>query len=83
MPVLFAVGGWDAVNRVAAEVRDPARILPRSLVLGVAGVGVVYLLANVAYLQVLGAAGLAASTAPAKTLMAVALRTRMFATRVE
>ncbi|HSE26928.1 MAG TPA: amino acid permease [Gemmatimonadales bacterium] len=68
-PVLFAVGGWDAVNRVAAEVRDPGRNLPRSLVLGAAGVGAVYLLANVAYLQVLGPAGLAASTAPAADLM--------------
>ncbi len=69
VPVLFAVGGWDAVNRVAAEVRDPGRVLPRSLVLGVAGVGVVYLLANLAYLQVLGAAGLAASTAPAADVL--------------
>lgn len=69
VPVLFAVGGWDAVNRVAAEVRDPGRILPRSLVLGVAGVGVVYLLANVAYLQVLGPAGLAGSTAPAADVL--------------
>jgi APA family basic amino acid/polyamine antiporter len=68
-PVLFAVGGWDAVNRVGAEIRDPGRTLPRSLLLGVAGVSVVYLLANWAYLRVLGPAGLAASTAPATDVM--------------
>ena len=69
VPVLFACGGWDAVNRIAAEVRDPVRILPRSLVLGVLGVVAVYLLANLAYLMVLGPAGLAASAAPATDLM--------------
>jgi len=37
--------------------------------LGVAGVVTVYLLANVAYLRVLGVSGLAASTAPAADLM--------------
>ncbi|MGH7585667.1 MAG: APC family permease, partial [Gemmatimonadales bacterium] len=69
VPVLFACGGWDAVNRIAGEVRDPARILPRSLILGVLGVVAVYLLANLAYLMVLGPAGLAASAAPATDLM--------------
>ena len=69
VPVLFTCGGWDAVNRIAGEVREPTRILPRSLVLGVLGVVAVYLLANLAYLRVLGPAGLAASAAPATDLM--------------
>ncbi len=69
VPVLFAAGGWDAVNRIAAEVRDPERNLPRSLLIGVAGVGVIYLLANVAYLRVLGPSGLAASPAPAADVL--------------
>src|SRR5438309_6020392 len=69
VPVLFAYGGWQQTNFIAEEIVEPERNLPRALVLGVVGVVVVYLLANVAYLRVLGAGGLAASTAPAADLM--------------
>jgi APA family basic amino acid/polyamine antiporter len=69
VPVLFAYGGWQQTNFIAEEIIEPERNLPRALVLGVAGVVTVYLLANVAYLRVLGAPGLAASTAPAADLM--------------
>src|SRR5437879_6408137 len=69
VPVLFAYGVWQQTNFIAEEIIEPERDLPRALVLGVVGVVVVYLLANVAYLRVLGAGGLAASTAPAADLM--------------
>jgi len=62
VPVLFAYGGWQQTNFIAEELVAPERDLPRALVLGVVGVVAVYLLVNVAYLRVLGAAGLAAST---------------------
>jgi APA family basic amino acid/polyamine antiporter len=48
---------------------NPERDLPRALLLGVAVVVATYLLANLAYLNVLGPAGLAASTAPAADAM--------------
>ena len=73
VPILFTYGGWQQTNFIAEEMVDPERNLPRALVLGVAAVVVVYLLANLAYLQVLGAAGLAASTAPAADLMRAVL----------
>src|SRR5207237_9159577 len=69
IPVLFAYGGWQQTNFIAEEIIEPERNLPRALVLGVIGVVTVYLLANVAYLRVLGAGGLAASMAPAADLM--------------
>ncbi len=69
IPVLFAYGGWQSTNFVAAELRDPRRDLPRALILGVLGVVAVYVLANVAYLKVLGVSGLAGSTAPASDVM--------------
>ena len=69
VPVLFAYGGWQQTNFIAEEIIEPERNLPRALVLGVAGVVTVYLLANVAYLRVLGASGLALSSAPAADLM--------------
>jgi APA family basic amino acid/polyamine antiporter len=73
IPVLFAYGGWQSTNFVAAELKHPRRDLPRAILLGVVGVVVVYLLANLAYVKVLGVAGLAASTAPASRVMRAAL----------
>ena len=69
VPVLFTYGGWQQTNFVAEEMVNPERDLPRALLLGVAIVVATYLLANLAYLQVLGPSGLAASTAPAADAM--------------
>ncbi len=69
VPILFTYGGWQQTNFIAEEIIEPERNLPRALVLGVAGVVVVYLLANIAYLRVLGLAGLAHSTAPAADVL--------------
>lgn len=71
VPVLFAFGGWQQTNFVAEELIAPERNLPRALVIGVACVAAAYLLVNVAYLDALGVAGLAASIAPAAETMAV------------
>lgn len=72
VPVLFSYGGWQQTNFIAEELIEPERNLPRALVLGVLGVVTVYLLANLAYLRILGVERLAASTAPAAdTMMAV------------
>jgi APA family basic amino acid/polyamine antiporter len=73
VPILFTYGGWQQTNFIAEEIIEPERDLPRALVLGVAIVVAVYLLANVAYLRVLGAGGLAASTAPAADVMQAVL----------
>ena len=69
MPVLFSYGGWYYVNDIAGEIREPQRNLPRALIFGMLLVAACYLLANVAYLAVLGHDGLAASKAPAADLM--------------
>lgn len=73
VPVLFSFGGWQQTNAVAEELRDPARTLPRALILGVLIVAATYLLVNVAYLRALGVEGLAASSAPAADTMFVYL----------
>jgi len=65
VPVLFSVGGWENLNMVAGEVRDPARLIPRALALGIAIIMICYLGVNVAYLHVLGRDGMAASTSVA------------------
>jgi APA family basic amino acid/polyamine antiporter len=73
VPILFTYGGWQQTNFIAEEIVEPERTLPRALLLGVAVVVLVYLLANLAYLRVLGPAGLAASTAPAADTLHAAL----------
>jgi basic amino acid/polyamine antiporter, APA family len=52
-PVLFSYLGWNASVYVASEIRDPGRILPRSLFLGLAICTVLYMLLNVVYLYAL------------------------------
>jgi len=73
VPILFTYGGWQQTNFIAEEIIEPERNLPRALVLGVTIVVAVYLLTNLAYLRVLGSAGLADSTAPAADTMRVVL----------
>ena len=69
LPVLFAYGGWAYINNIAGEIREPQKSLPRALFFGMLLVATCYLLANLAYLLVLGHEGLAASKAPAADLM--------------
>lgn len=73
VPVLFSYGGWQQTNAVAEELVDPARTLPKALIMGVLVVVATYMLVNVAYLRALGVQGLASSTAPAADTMFVYL----------
>jgi basic amino acid/polyamine antiporter, APA family len=73
VPVAFAYGGWQTATFVAGEMRDARRDLSRGLLIGVAGVVVLYLAVNLACLRVLGAAGLDATTTPASDVMRIAL----------
>ena len=50
---LFSADAWNNVTFAAAEVRDPTKNLPRALALGTGMVCGLYILANVAYLNVL------------------------------
>jgi APA family basic amino acid/polyamine antiporter len=65
VPAMFCYGGWQTVNYIAEEVQNPQRNLPRSILLGVTAVILLYVGANLAYLHVLGAPALAASRTPA------------------
>ena len=51
--VMFSYSGWNAAAYIAEEIRDPARNLPRSLLLGTALVTILYVGVNLAYLTVL------------------------------
>jgi APA family basic amino acid/polyamine antiporter len=51
--VFWAFDGWVYVTWVAGEIKDPQRVLPRALVLGILLVCVVYLTVNAVYLYAL------------------------------
>src|SRR6267154_3647516 len=46
----FSFGGWWDVSKIAGEVRDPGRTLPRAMLLGVLVVTVVYILVSAVFL---------------------------------
>jgi APA family basic amino acid/polyamine antiporter len=72
VPALFAFGGGHYALWVAGEMKNPRRDVPLSLVAGVSIVVVVYLLANWAYLRLLGYDGVVSSHALAADAVSVA-----------
>jgi basic amino acid/polyamine antiporter, APA family len=70
--VLLTYGGWNEAAYLSAELRGD-RTIARALVLSIAIIAALYLLANLAYLRVLGLAGMAQSEAVAADLVRRAL----------
>jgi len=62
--LFFAFAGYARIATMGEEVRDPARTIPRAILLALGGALVVYALVAVTLLGVLGEARLAGSTAP-------------------
>ena len=50
MWILFAYSGWNASTYIGSEIRDPAKTLPRSLLLGTVAVTVLYILINIVFI---------------------------------
>jgi basic amino acid/polyamine antiporter, APA family len=73
VPVLFAYGGWQTATFVAGEICEPAKNLPRALIIGVTGVVILYLAVTLVCVLVLGPDGLAKTTTPASDVMKLAL----------
>ncbi|MEZ4407583.1 MAG: amino acid permease [Polyangiales bacterium] len=68
VPVLWAYDGWIDVTSIGAELRDPARDVPRALVRGVALVALVYVLVTLGLHHALGTPRLAVTPAPGLAL---------------
>ena len=62
---LWAYDGWNDLNMVSEEVREPSKNIPIALILGVAAVGVLYMLVNAAVQYVLPVTAIAGSERPA------------------
>lgn len=67
--VLLTFGGWSEAAYLSAELRDRHRGVVRTLSWGLGIITVMYLLANLAYLERLGLGGIASSPAVAADVM--------------
>jgi APA family basic amino acid/polyamine antiporter len=70
---LWAYDGWNDLNMVAGEVKQPERNIPIALIAGVATVGVLYVLVNAGVQYVLPASAIAASPRPASDAVALVM----------
>src|SRR6202023_3250881 len=70
---LWAYDGWNDLNMVAGEVKQPERNIPIELIAGGATVGALYVLMNAAVQYVLPASAIAASPRPASDAVALVM----------
>src|SRR5215472_683390 len=68
---LWAYDGWNDLNMVAGEIRQPDRNIPIALIAGVAIVGALYVLVNAGVQYVMPASAIAASPRPASDAVAL------------
>ena len=77
--VMFAYSGWNAASYLAGEVKNPGKILPRSLLLGAGLVVLLYLALNLAFAYALPLADVGFDNAEIVPKLAVE---RLFGARV-
>ncbi|HYA24008.1 MAG TPA: amino acid permease [Terriglobales bacterium] len=70
---LWAYDGWNDLNMVSEEIREPERNIPVALIVGVATVGALYMLVNAAVQFVLPANAIATSPRPASDAIGLVL----------
>jgi len=71
--ILLTYGGWNEAAYLTAEMQDARRNIVRALLLGILAVTVLYVLLNLAYLNVLGLEGMKNSRAVAADMMQATL----------
>ncbi|XP_014679446.1 PREDICTED: b(0,+)-type amino acid transporter 1-like isoform X2 [Priapulus caudatus] len=62
---LWAYDGWNNLNFVTEELRSPSKNLPRSIMIGIPLVTIVYVLTNISYFTVMSKSAMLASDAVA------------------
>jgi APA family basic amino acid/polyamine antiporter len=72
LSVSFTYYGWDDAIKMAEEIREPGRRLPRILIFGAVAVAVLYIAINVAFLSGLSPAQMSGSPLVAADAVAVA-----------
>jgi len=67
IPIMYAYSGWNATVYVGSEVKNPSRVIPFSLILGVLITASLYIALNLLYLYAMPAAAMQGVIAIAKT----------------
>jgi amino acid transporter len=67
--VLLTFGGWNEAAYISSEMRSGRRQIAKALILGIFIITALYVLVNIAYLNVLGLSGIAGSQAVAGDMM--------------
>ncbi|MCH8124773.1 amino acid permease [candidate division KSB1 bacterium] len=62
MLVVFSYVGWDRVGYSAGEMKNPKRVIPLSMFIGMGLIILIYVLANLLYYRTLGIEGMRGST---------------------
>lgn len=63
--IVWSYGGWHHASYIAGEAKNPQRSVPIAMIVGALIVTLMYVLANLAYLHLLGVEGMAESSAVA------------------
>lgn len=69
--IIWSYGGWHHASYVAGEAIQPAKSVPRAMIIGTIIVSFCYVIVNLAYLNLLGPEGMAASKAVASDAISV------------
>ena len=75
---LYSYAGWNALNFVTEEIRDPIRNMPRAIIISLTMITLIYVLVNVSYFAVLTKEEILASSAIAVTFGEKALGAASF-----
>jgi len=71
MLIIFSHTGWERVGYPAGEMKNPRRVIPLSLIIGIGIVILLYALTNLTYHRTLGIAGMRESTIVASDVLTV------------
>lgn len=71
MMIIFSHTGWERIGYSAGEMKNPQRVIPLSLMIGIGLVVMLYALTNLTYHRVLGIQGVRESTVVASDVLTV------------
>jgi len=62
MLILFSYLGWDRVGYIAGEMKEPQKVIPKTMLYGISTIAILYISANILYHTVLGMEGVRSSS---------------------
>jgi APA family basic amino acid/polyamine antiporter len=71
MLIIFSHTGWERIGYPAGEMKNPRRVIPLSLMIGIGLVVILYALTNLTYHRILGMEGMRNSTIVASDVLTV------------